>query len=184
WYGLEGPYEDGPPDLFTFGKVMGGGFPAAAFGGRADLLAQLAPLGPVYQAGTFCGNPVTMRAGVAALTEYLKPGFYPRLDGLAQRLCQGLARLDQRMVVQRVGSMFSVGFGPSRLGDHRQARQLDARLFAQFFHALLEAGIYLPPSTWDAACVSAAHTEADLDQVLERAAKAWNAAVQRTKQAE
>ncbi|MGE0489752.1 MAG: aspartate aminotransferase family protein [Vulcanimicrobiota bacterium] len=171
------------PDLTCLGKALGGGLPVGAYGGRPDLMQRLAPLGPVYQAGTFCGNPVTMRAGIAALTEYLKPGFYQRLDRLGERLCQGLAEIDQRMVVQRVGSMFSVGFGPSRLRDHRDARRLDARLFGQFFHALLAAGIYLPPSTWDAACVSWAHTEADLDEVLERAANAWNAAVQRTKQA-
>ena len=159
------------PDLTCLGKALGGGLPVGAYGGRRELMERLSPLGPIYQAGTFCGNPVTMRAGLAALELYSEPGFYERLDQLTQRLEEGWRDLEPDLLFQRVGSMFSVGFGVEKLVDHRDAHRLDTDRFSTFFHGLLEEGVYLPPSTWDAAAVSAAHTEAEIDEILERAAK-------------
>lgn len=164
------------PDLTCLGKALGGGLPVGAYGGRRELMERLSPLGPIYQAGTFCGNPVTMRAGLAALQVYSEPGFYERLDRLTERLQEGWRDFEPELVFQRVGSMFSVGFGVERLVDHKDAHQLDTERFSKFFHGLLEQGVYLPPSTWDAAAVSAAHTEADIDEILERAAKVGSSA--------
>lgn len=152
------------PDLTCLGKALGGGFAVGAYGGRRELMANLAPRGPVYQAGTFSGNPVTVRAAIAALTLYRQPGLLEGIEGLARRLAEGWRSLG--LVVGQVGSMFSVGFGVEGLRDHRDAERLDTERFAKFFHGLLSRGVYLPPSCHDAACLSAAHTEDDVDRVL------------------
>lgn len=169
WYGLEGPYAAGPPDLFTFGKVMGGGFPAAAFGGRADVMALLAPDGPVYQAGTLSGNPVAAAAGLATLRA-CTPELYPRLKdtarAIAQASSQALAAEGVPHVVQWAGSMFSVFFREDPVRDYDDARDQDGAAFGRFFHAMLERGVHLPASAFEAWFVSGAHDEQALDVII------------------
>jgi glutamate-1-semialdehyde 2,1-aminomutase len=185
WYGLEGPYEAGAPDLFTFGKVMGGGFPAAAFGGRADNMGHLAPDGPVYQAGTLSGNPVATAAGLATLRA-CTDAVYDRLGSVAAQIsAEAHAALDAAgvaHVVQYAGSMFSVFFTDGPVHDYAGARRQDTEAFRAFFHAMLAAGVHLPPSAFEAWFVSAAHDEQAVERVvtaLPAAARAA-AAVERT----
>ncbi len=179
WYGLEGPYDGGAPDLFTFGKVMGGGFPAAAFGGRADLMALLAPDGPVYQAGTLSGNPVATAAGLATLTECTAQ-VYDRLDVVADAISgaasQALSAAGVPHVVQHAGSMFSVFFTDERVRDYAGARGQDLGAFREFFHSMLSQGVHLPPSAFEAWFVSAAHDDAAVDRVLAALPRAAQAA--------
>ena len=169
WYGLEGPYAAGAPDLFTFGKVMGGGFPAAAFGGRADIMAMLAPLGPVYQAGTLSGNPVATAAGLATL-QHCTPGVYDRLTTVADTLTAAvgdeLGRAGVPNVIQRAGSMFSVFFREAPVVDYDDARDQHVPAFAAFFHSMLSQGVHLPPSAFEAWFLSAAHDDVAVDRVL------------------
>ncbi|MGL5817136.1 MAG: glutamate-1-semialdehyde 2,1-aminomutase [Phycicoccus sp.] len=168
WWG----YEDAgvTPDLMTFGKVMGGGFPAAAFGGRADVMALLAPDGPVYQAGTLSGNPVATAAGLATLRN-CDDAVYRRLDEVAVVLRAGVsdaltdAGVPHR--VQSAGSMFSIFFRDGEVVDYDDARDQDLPAFARFFHALLGAGVYLPPSAFESWFVSAAHDDAAVQRVLD-----------------
>lgn len=162
------------PDLTCLGKALAGGLPVGAYGGRREYMMQLSPLGPIYQAGTFCGNPVTMRAGLAALDEYSAAGFWMALAEKTEYFCRGLKKLLSEAVIPYCGGMFSIGFGVERLRDHRDAHRLCAETFAKFFHQALTEGVYLPPSTWDAAALSAAHSESDIElclQKLSRAAK-------------
>ena len=176
WYGHEtgpagahpGGYEGGAPDLFTFGKVMGGGFPAAVFGGRADLMAHLAPDGPVYQAGTLSGNPVATAAGLATLrgcTEEL----YPRLEGTARAIADAAsAALTAEGVahtVQWAGSMFSIFFRDGAVTSFADAQAQDAAAYGRFFHAMLEAGVHLPPSAFEVWFVSDAIDEDALETI-------------------
>ncbi|NMR20000.1 glutamate-1-semialdehyde 2,1-aminomutase [Cellulomonas fimi] len=185
WWGLEGQVEGWVPDLFTFGKVVGGGMPVAALAGRVELMERLAPLGPVYQAGTLSGNPVATAAGLATLRA-ADASVYARLDTVAARLgdevsaalsAQGVAH-----VVQRAGNLFSVMFGPDAAGgvrDYAGAQAQDVFRHAPFFHAMLEQGVSLPPSVFEAWFVSAAHDDVALDRVvsaLPAAAKAAAAA--------
>jgi glutamate-1-semialdehyde 2,1-aminomutase len=169
WYGLEGPYAGGPPDLFTFGKVMGGGFPAAAFGGRADVMALLSPAGPVYQAGTLSGNPVATAAGVATLRR-CTPEVYARLDAVSSAIAgavdEALTREGVPHVSQWAGSMFSVFFREGPVRDYDDARAQSTPAFAAFFHAMLRHGVHLPPSAFEAWFVSAAHDDEAVDAVL------------------
>jgi glutamate-1-semialdehyde 2,1-aminomutase len=166
WYGLE----PADADLFTFGKVMGGGLPAAAFGGRADVMGWLAPAGPVYQAGTLSGNPMATAAGVATL-RCLDDPLYAHLDAAAARLAKLIGEaLDGAGVehrVQSAGNLFSVFFvnHGSQVRDFAGARAQDAYRYPAFFHAMLAEGVYLPPSAFEAWFVSAAHDEAALDRV-------------------
>jgi glutamate-1-semialdehyde 2,1-aminomutase len=171
WYGHEGPYEAGAPDLFTFGKVMGGGFPAAAFGGRADVMASLAPAGPVYQAGTLSGNPVATAAGLATLRG-CTPEVYARVDDAAATVSaaasQAFAEAGVPHVVGRAGSMFSVFLTDAdEVLDYDGARRQDLPAFAAFFHAMLDAGVHLPPSAFEAWFCSAALQGEALDVVLQ-----------------
>ena len=182
WLGLEGVPAAGAPDLFTFGKVMGGGFPAAAFGGRADIMAHLAPEGPVYQAGTLSGNPVAAAAGLATLrgcTEDL----YPRLEATATVIADAAsAALTAEGVphtVQWAGSMFSIFFREDPVRTYDDARAQDTAAFGRFFHAMLDAGVHLPPSAFEAWFVSGAHDDEALDVIttaLPAAARAAAAA--------
>jgi glutamate-1-semialdehyde 2,1-aminomutase len=169
WYGLEGPYEAGAPDLFTFGKVMGGGFPAAAFGGRADVMALLAPVGPVYQAGTLSGNPVATAAGRATL-EQCTPALYARLDEVADALTaaldEELGRAGVPHTIQRAGSMFSIFFRDGAVTDYDGARAQHVPAYAAFFHSMLSQGVYLPPSAFESWFVSGAHDDAAVDRVV------------------
>jgi glutamate-1-semialdehyde 2,1-aminomutase len=170
WLGLEGPTEDGAPDLFTFGKVMGGGFPAAAFGGRADVMAMLAPEGPVYQAGTLSGNPVATAAGLATL-QACTADVYARLDEVSTAIADAAsAELSAAGVPHRVqwaGSMFSVFFRDGEVRDYDDARDQDTAAFGRFFHAMLEQGVHLPPSAFESWFVSAAHDDAAVQTVLD-----------------
>jgi glutamate-1-semialdehyde 2,1-aminomutase len=167
WYGLDGV----PADLVTFGKVMGGGFPAAAFGGRADVMAHLAPDGPVYQAGTLSGNPVAATAGLTTL-RLAEPAVYAHVDRAADLLVAevgaALSTAGVPHVVQRAGSMFSVFFtDAAAVPDYATARTQNTAAFAAFFHAMLDAGVSLPPSAFESWFLSAAHDDAALAQVVD-----------------
>ncbi|WP_153398019.1 glutamate-1-semialdehyde 2,1-aminomutase [Ornithinicoccus halotolerans] len=169
WYGLEGPYQSGAPDLLTFGKVMGGGFPAAAFGGRADLMAQLAPEGPVYQAGTLSGNPVATAAGLATLRG-CTPEVYARLEQVSGTIAGAVAeQLDRAGVPHRVqwaGSMFSVFLREGEVRRYEDAREQDTAAFGRLFHGMLRRGVHLPPSAFECWFVSAAHDDQAVEHVL------------------
>ncbi|GLY27591.1 glutamate-1-semialdehyde 2,1-aminomutase [Kineosporia sp. NBRC 101731] len=176
WHGLSGGTT---PDLLTFGKVMGGGFPAAAFGGRADVMAHLAPSGPVYQAGTLSGNPVATAAGLATLRNCTDDVYTHLLSASARLAGEVRDALNAQSVphaIQFAGSMFSVFFTDlDAVGNYDQARQQNLPAFAAFFHSMLSQGVYLPPSAFEAWFLSAAHDDAVLDAVvaaLPRAARA------------
>ena len=165
-WGLDGAREGWTPDLMTFGKVMGGGFPAAAFGGRADVMAHLAPTGPVYQAGTLSGNPIATTAGLTTL-RLADADVYARLDATAATI-QALVRdaLDDAgvpHVVQAAGNLFSCFFvideGATEVRNFDEAGRQELHRFTAFFHAMLDAGVYLPPSAFEAWFVSAAHDD-------------------------
>ncbi len=169
WFGLEGPYAEGAPDLFTFGKVMGGGFPAAAFGGRADVMAHLAPEGPVYQAGTLSGNPVATAAGLATLRG-CTPELYDRVGTAARAIADGVAQAFAAAGVphriQWAGTMFSVFFRDGQVRDYDDARAQDTAAFGRFFHGMLRRGVHLPPSCFETWFVSGAHDDEAVDHVL------------------
>jgi glutamate-1-semialdehyde 2,1-aminomutase len=163
------------PDMTCLGKIIGGGLPAAAYGGRAEIMDVVAPLGPVYQAGTLSGNPLAMAAGAAQL-DLLRPAdTYERLEALSARLHQGLDRAVRatgaRACINRVGSMITLFFCAGPVVDYATAKAADTARFGRFFHAMLERGVYLPPAQFEAAFVSLAHTEADIDETV-RAAEA------------
>jgi glutamate-1-semialdehyde 2,1-aminomutase len=161
------------PDLTCLGKIIGGGLPAAAYGGRAEIMDVVAPLGPVYQAGTLSGNPLAMAAGAAQL-DLLRPAdTYTRLEALSARLHEGLARAVKQTgttaCINRVGSMITLFFCAGPVVDYATAKASDTALFGRFFHAMLERGVYLPPAQFEAAFVSLAHTEADIDLTVQAA---------------
>jgi len=161
------------PDMTCLGKIMGGGLPAAAYGGRAEIMDTVAPTGPVYQAGTLSGNPLAMAAGAVALDLLARAGTYETLEARTVRLQLGLARAAQAagvmLTVNRVGSMITAFFCRGPVTDYASAKTSDTALFARFFHALLKRGVYLPPAQFEAAFVSLAHTEADVDRTIEAA---------------
>ncbi len=167
WWGLEAV--DVRPDLMTFGKVMGGGFPAAAFGGRADVMALLAPEGPVYQAGTLSGNPVATAAGLATLRG-CDDALYDHLGATAQTLAGAASRaLTEAGVAHRVqwaGSMFSIFFREGEVRDYTDARNQDTAAFGRFFHAMLDRGVYLPPSAFESWFLSGSHDDEAVERVL------------------
>jgi glutamate-1-semialdehyde 2,1-aminomutase len=169
-WGLDGAIEGWTPDLMTFGKVMGGGFPAAAFGGRADLMAHLAPEGRVYQAGTLSGNPVATTAGLATL-RLATPDVYAHLDATALTIrtaaAEALAAAGVPHTVQTAGTMFSVFFRDAPVHDFAEASTQDTAAYAAFFHAMLARGVYLPPSAYEAWFVSAAHDDRAVSTVLD-----------------
>ena len=158
------------PDLVMLGKIIGGGMPIGAIGGRAELMDLLAPEGPVYQAGTLSGNPLSVIAGLETLRVLNRAGSYERLETLAARLGTGLsdalARSTHLGCVNRAGSLLTLFFGLDRVDNAEQARRADTAVFAKFFRAMLEAGIYLPPSQFEAMFISLAHTEADIDATI------------------
>lgn len=174
WHGLEqaGPDPVAAPDLFTFGKVMGGGFPVAAFGGRADVMSHLAPLGAVYQAGTLSGNPVAVTAGLTTL-RLADAAVYARVDQVAATLSaaadEAFTAAGLAHVVQHAGSMFSVFLTEGvdgRVDDYATARTQDSAAFSAFFHAMLDAGVHLPPSAFESWFVSASHDDEAVEHVL------------------
>jgi glutamate-1-semialdehyde 2,1-aminomutase len=179
WFGLEGVR----PDLMTFGKVMGGGFPAAAFGGRADVMAHLAPAGPVYQAGTLSGNPVATAAGLATLRA-ATDDVYRYVDKVAAEVgalaSEALSAAGVAHRLQHAGSMFSVFFGPDAVTDYDGARRQDTFRFTAFFHAMLERGVYLPPSAFESWFLSAAHDDDALQRVADALPHAARAAAAAT----
>jgi len=158
------------PDLSCFGKVIGGGLPLAAVGGRRDIMDCLAPLGPVYQAGTLSGNPLAVTAGIETLKLMNAPGAYARLNELGSRLAEGLRRAIHDAGVQayvnQLGSMITVFFGVEQVRDYTSAVSCDTAMFARYFHGMLERGMYLPPSQFEAAFVSLAHGEAEIDETI------------------
>ncbi|QIG44746.1 glutamate-1-semialdehyde 2,1-aminomutase [Nocardioides anomalus] len=187
-WGLDGKTEGWRPDLVTFGKVMGGGFPAAAFGGRADVMHQLAPEGPVYQAGTLSGNPIATTAGLTTLrlaTDAVYAHLHHVADTIKAATSEALGAAGVPHVVQATGTMFSVFFtdaGPDgAVRDFDDAQRTDSAAYAAFFHAMLEAGVHLPPSAYEAWFVSAAHDDRAVQTVLDAlpaAARAAAAAAQ------
>jgi glutamate-1-semialdehyde 2,1-aminomutase len=162
------------PDLTCLGKIIGGGLPVGAFGGRREIMELLAPLGPVYQAGTLSGNPVTMAAGRATLG-LLDDAAYARLEAAGEHLAAGLRDALRRAgivgCVQRVGSMFTLFFGVEAAANLVEVEQADRELFRRFFFGMLERGFYLPPSPFEAAFVSLAHTDADIQAFSDAAAE-------------
>jgi glutamate-1-semialdehyde 2,1-aminomutase len=180
-WGLDGAVEGWRPDLMTFGKVMGGGLPAAAFGGRADVMGHLAPEGPVYQAGTLSGNPVATTAGLATL-RLATDEVYERISLVAETLgtAAGKALADAGVphVVQATGTMFSVFFTGETVTDFAAASTQDTAAYAAFFHAMLDRGVHLPPSAYEAWFVSSAHDDAAVEAVLEALPYAAHAAAE------
>ncbi|MDQ6936800.1 MAG: glutamate-1-semialdehyde 2,1-aminomutase [Actinomycetota bacterium] len=164
WFGVDRV----AADLFTFGKVMGGGLPAAAFGGRADVMAALAPLGPVYQAGTLSGNPVAVAAGLSTLRLCTAP-VYARLDAVAAQVGglagAALAAAGVAHRVQYAGNLFSVFFSADPVADFAAAQAAETWRYPAFFHSMLDAGVYLPPSPYEAWFLSAAHDDAALERI-------------------
>jgi len=167
-------------DLTTLGKVIGGGLPVGAYGGKKELMALIAPEGPVYQAGTLSGNPLAVAAGIACLRELGKNGAYEKLEQYSQSLAIGLSQAAARagvpLTINRVGSMWTAFFTAHPVFDYASAKKSQVAQFGRFFHALLERGVYLPPSQFEAAFCSLAHTDADLERTLQ-AAEAALAAV-------
>jgi glutamate-1-semialdehyde 2,1-aminomutase len=163
------------PDLTCLGKILGGGLPLAAFGGRRDVMSLLAPEGPVYQAGTLSGNPLAVSAGLATLAVLMRGNVYEKLEKSGRRLEAGLREVFQkygiRVTINRVGSMLTVFFGVQQVNDAVEAAACDRRVFASFFHGLLKRGIYLPPSALEAAFISIAHTDNDLGRSVGAAAE-------------
>ncbi|HUI27471.1 MAG TPA: glutamate-1-semialdehyde 2,1-aminomutase [Candidatus Kryptonia bacterium] len=161
------------PDLTCLGKIVGGGLPLAAFGGRRDIMEQLAPVGPVYQAGTLSGNPLAVAAGVETLAQLRQGEPYTRLESLGARLEAGLrealARHRVRGVVNRVGSMWTLFFGVDAMRSGTDIKHVDTVTFGKFFQAMLDRGIYLPPSAFEAAFISLAHSEDDIDATIRAA---------------
>ena len=163
------------PDLSTFGKVIGGGLPVGAFGGRAEIMDLLAPLGPVYQAGTLSGNPLAMAAGLANLEELLTTGAYEKLEVLGAQLAAGLRDAAKAagvpMQINTCGSMFCGYFTGEPVHNVADAMKSDRERFKKYFHGMLEEGVYLAPSQFEAGFLSTAHTAADIDQTVRAAAK-------------
>jgi glutamate-1-semialdehyde 2,1-aminomutase len=179
WFGIDGVV----PDLMTFGKVIGGGLPAAAFGGRAEVMAQLAPDGPVYQAGTLSGNPIATASGLATLTA-CTPEVYAHLDATASDVTRlvssALTAAGVAHRTQRAGTLFSFFFVDQDVRDYDQAREQEAWRYAPFFHSLLAGGVSVPPSAFESWFVSAAHDDAALERIeraLPAAARAAASAV-------
>lgn len=165
------------PDLTCLGKIIGGGLPVGAYGGRREIMEMIAPLGPVYQAGTLAGNPLAMAAGIATLRQLQSPGVYERLEELSSALAEGLRRAARAaevpVTINRSASMLTVFFAPGPVKDYATARAADTARFARFFAAMLEQGVLLPPSQFEAWFVSLAHTEKDVERTLAAAASAF-----------
>ncbi|WP_137292578.1 glutamate-1-semialdehyde 2,1-aminomutase [Nocardioides dongxiaopingii] len=183
-WGLDGAVEGWAPDLMTFGKVMGGGFPAAAFGGRADVMSMLAPEGPVYQAGTLSGNPVATTAGLATLrlaTDEVYAHLTAAGDTIKAATAEALSAAGVAHTIQSVGTMFSVFLCEGPVRDFTEASRTDVAAYAAFFHAMLDAGVYLPPSAYEAWFLSSAHDDAAVQTILDALPGAARAAARTQK---
>jgi glutamate-1-semialdehyde 2,1-aminomutase len=166
------------PDMTTLGKVIGGGLPVGAYGGKARLMDLVAPVGPVYQAGTLSGNPLAVAAGLKTLEILRRPGLYDRLNSLTEKLTNGLvveaARAGVYLTVNRLGSMFTAFFTPDPVTNYASARKSDTVAYSLFFQLLLENGVYFPPSQFEAAFVSTAHSEGDIAATVRAASLAFS----------
>jgi glutamate-1-semialdehyde 2,1-aminomutase len=166
------------PDLTCLGKILGGGLPLAAFGGRGDIMNLIAPSGPVYQAGTLSGNPLAVTAGLATLKQLSARGTYQTLEKNGKYLAEGfekvIAKYKTKATVNRAGSMMTLFFGVERVSNADEARQCDREKFARFFHGMLERGVYLPPAPFEAFMVSLAHSASDLRRTV-AAFESWSA---------
>ncbi|MDE2598626.1 MAG: glutamate-1-semialdehyde 2,1-aminomutase [Rhodocyclaceae bacterium] len=166
------------PDLSTFGKIVGGGMPLGAFGGRREIMEKIAPLGPVYQAGTLSGNPLSVAAGLVTLAKIQAPGFYEALSDKARGLCEGLEAMARRHGIafsaQSVGGMFGIYFAAEAPTSYAEVMKADKAAFNQFFHAMLEKGVYLAPSAFEAGFVSIVHSEADIAATVVAADEIFN----------
>jgi glutamate-1-semialdehyde 2,1-aminomutase len=165
------------PDLSCFGKIIGGGLPVGAFGGKEEIMKQLAPLGPVYQAGTLSGNPLAVSAGLAVLSILEQQGTYERLEALGKRLEAGLLQVADdagvKVTINRVGSMMTMFFGQGPIRNFRDASACDTERYARFHRSMLENGIYLAPSAFEATFVSLAHTDDEIDQAIDAARRSF-----------
>ncbi|EGK14816.1 glutamate-1-semialdehyde 2,1-aminomutase [Kroppenstedtia eburnea] len=166
------------PDLTTLGKVIGGGLPVGAYGGKREIMEMVAPIGPVYQAGTLSGNPIAMAAGYTTLLEMGKPGAYDQLEQRAIRLEEGLKQNAEEAGIphhiNRIGSMICLFFTDERVISYEQAKQADTDLFARYFRGMMEQGISLPPSQFEGMFISTAHTEEDIERTLEASRHVMN----------
>ena len=164
------------PDLTCLGKIIGGGLPVGAYGGRRDVMAQVSPLGPVYQAGTLSGNPLAVAAGISCLGELQRPGAYERLEALGAQLADGLRSAAQQsgtpLTVNRIGSMLTAFFNPGPVSTWAGVAQSDTQAYASFFHRMMDRGVYLPPSQFEAVFVSLAHTPQQIAQATDLASAA------------
>jgi glutamate-1-semialdehyde 2,1-aminomutase len=165
------------PDMTTLGKIIGGGLPVGAYGGKARLMNLVAPVGPVYQAGTLSGNPLAVAAGLKTLEILRRPGLYERLDSLTEKLASGLAteaaRAGVALTVNRVGSMFTAFFTPEPVTDYASAKRADTSAYGLFFRFMAEGGVYFPPAQFEAAFVSTSHSEGDVAATLKAAGTAF-----------
>jgi glutamate-1-semialdehyde 2,1-aminomutase len=165
------------PDLTILGKIVGGGLPLAAYGGRKDVMSMIAPEGPAYQAGTLSGNPVAVAAGTAMLDLLHAENPYRRMDQLAEYLCEGYRRAAMSagvpLRIQSFGSMFTPFFLEGGVTDYASAMRADKAAYGRFFHGMLKRGVYLPPAQWEAAFVSFAHSQRELDIAIKAAREAF-----------
>ncbi|HMF56550.1 MAG TPA: aminotransferase class III-fold pyridoxal phosphate-dependent enzyme, partial [Pyrinomonadaceae bacterium] len=172
------------PDITTLGKIIGGGLPVGAYGASRDIMQHIAPAGPIYQAGTLSGNPLAMTAGLVTLRRLRDASIYERLERAGQRLCDGLSKAARAVgietVTNRVGSMWTTFFTTEAVTDWTTASKSDRNLYARFFHQMLEQGIYLAPSQFEAGFISTAHT----DEMLYKTIEAAHTALSQLKQAE
>ncbi len=165
------------PDLTTLGKIIGGGLPVGAYGGRGEIMELLAPVGPVYQAGTLSGNPLAVAAGIATLETLENPEVYSKLEELSQALATGMAQAAGKakisLTVNRVGSMMTFFFGPGPITNYQDVQNTDRDRYNRFFHSMLERGVYLPPSAFEACFVSLAHSDLDIEYTVKQAGNSF-----------
>ncbi|MDB5082402.1 MAG: glutamate-semialdehyde -aminomutase [Chloroflexi bacterium] len=170
------------PDLTTLGKVIGGGLPVGAYGGRQDIMKIVAPSGPVYQAGTLSGNPLAMAAGIATLTKVLEPGFYEKLDQKMQRLAEGMHEACRQSPVpvyfKSIGTKFGLFFTAEEVHNYADAKKADTKAYARFFWSMIEQGVYLAPSQFEAGFLSSAHTDEQLDLTIKAARQSFASLVE------
>jgi glutamate-1-semialdehyde 2,1-aminomutase len=176
-YGGAQALYDVKPDLTVLGKIIGGGLPVGAYGGRKEIMDLIAPSGPVYQAGTLSGNPLAVSAGLATLKQLRARGLYKKLEEQSSALAEGIGAAAKKrgipLTQTRVGSMLTAFFTPAQVVDWQTAKQSDTKRYGQYFHAMLEQGVYLAPSQFEAAFLSTAHTSADVDKTIKAAAAAF-----------
>jgi len=165
------------PDMTTLGKIIGGGLPVGAFGGKREIMEKLSPSGGIYQAGTLSGNPLAMSAGIATLSLLKQPGFYENLEEKSRQVAEGISTAARQagypLYSTRVGSMFCAFFSANEVHDWTSAARCDTAAFAKYFRAMLQEGIYLAPSQFETAFVSAAHSAADIEATISAAHKCF-----------